>query len=485
MKLIKELENTANIQADLKKSDATDAGNGDAADSTDLEFKTLRSNISKPDEITGAAVKDYLEKAAEINDEVDTIVFGLEDDDGSIVKVYVAADQADNFEAKMAELLGLEDDLEAAINKAAEQFDIVDVVWPESEDVGDHGLSDESDEEDYDIDSIEDIESENEEQTLPIKESNNMDLDIEEGWYVYNQKDVPIAGPIKDENKAKKKADDLGGEKLGFSVGYTSDFDSRKRKAKLNEADDMDGVRDGMNIPMDSQYSLLAMRLKRPIEKKIVAFFSMTGIPGRYVINVDGVDDAIRSSADMLRKNMSVRRAFDEFYMLLAQAKGYSPISKVEESEVSSKRGTYLQKKFETILIALGMPEQLVVSTGPAVTSPMLFRVAKLIDTNQGLESALNKLALRLGLHSNDIDMPMAESTIMEEVDVGNDEFLQKVIQLVTALGVPEDNLNYRKSVMVRSMREKKLSLRSRGMIEQRMDILLSMINANTQKREQ
>ena len=485
MKLIKELENTANIQADLKKSDATDAGNGDAADSTDLEFKTLRSNISKPDEITGAAVKDYLEKAAEINDEVDTIVFGLEDDDGSIVKVYVAADQADNFEAKMAELLGLEDDLEAAINKAAEQFDIVDVVWPESEDVGDHGLSDESDEEDYDIDSIEDIESENEEQTLPIKESNNMDLDIEEGWYVYNQKDVPIAGPIKDENKAKKKADDLGGEKLGFSVGYTSDFDSRKRKAKLNEADDMDGVRDGMNIPMDSQYSLLAMRLKRPIEKKIVAFFSMTGIPGRYVINVDGVDDAIRSSADMLRKNMSVRRAFDEFYMLLAQAKGYSPISKVEESEVSSKRGTYLQKKFETILIALGMPEQLVVSTGPAVTSPMLFRVAKLIDTNQGLESALNKLALRLGLHSNDIDMPMAESKIMEEVDVGNDEFLQKVIQLVTALGVPEDNLNYRKSVMVRSMREKKLSLRSRGMIEQRMDILLSMINANTQKREQ
>lgn len=485
MKLIKELENTANIQADLKKSDATDAGNGDAADSTDLEFKTLRSNISKPDEITGAAVKDYLEKAAEINDEVDTIVFGLEDDDGSIVKVYVAADQADNFEAKMAELLGLEDDLEAAINKAAEQFDIVDVVWPESEDVGDHGLSDESDEEDYDIDSIEDIESENEEQTLPIKESNNMDLDIEEGWYVYNQKDVPIAGPIKDENKAKKKAEDLGGEKLGFTVGYTSDFDSRKRKAKLNEADDMDGVRDGMNIPMDSQYSLLAMRLKRPIEKKIVAFFSMTGIPGRYVINVDGVDDAIRSSADMLRKNMSVRRAFDEFYMLLAQAKGYSPISKVEESEVSSKRGTYLQKKFETILIALGMPEQLVVSTGPAVTSPMLFRVAKLIDTNQGLESALNKLALRLGLHSNDIDMPMAESKIMEEVDVGNDEFLQKVIQLVTALGVPEDNLNYRKSVMVRSMREKKLSLRSRGMIEQRMDILLSMINANTQKREQ
>jgi hypothetical protein len=495
MKLIKELENTANIQADLKKSDATDAGNGDSSDVTDLEFKTLRNGISKPDEITGAAVKDYLEKAAEINDEVDTIVFGLEDENGDIVKIYVAADQADDFEAKMSELLGLEDDLESAINKAAETFDIVDVVWPADPE------STESDndvpaEDDFDIDSIEDDEdelndteseiSDSEDNPPPVKESKKMNLDIEEGWYVYNQKDVPIAGPMKDENKAKKKAEDLGGDKLGFTVGYTSDFDSRKRKAKLNEEDDVDGVRDGMNIPMDSQYSLLAMRLKRPVEKKIVAFFSMTGIPGRYVINVDGVDDAIRSSADMLRKNMSVRRAFDEFYMLLAQAKGFSAIEKVSESDgTSAKRGTYLQKKFETILIALGMPEQLVSSSGPSVTSPMLFRVAKLIDSNQGLESALNNLALRLGLHSADIDMQVGESKLNEEVDVGNDEFLQKVIQLVMALGVPEDNLNYRKSVLIRAMREKKLSLRSRGMIEQRMDILLSMINANTQKREQ
>ena len=130
------------------------------------------------------------------------------------------------------------------------------------------------------------------------------------------------------------------------------------------------------------------------------------------------------------------------------------------------------------------MPEQLVSSTGPAVASPMLFRVAKIIDTNPGLESALNKLALRLGLHSSDVEMPVAESTLFEEVDVGNDEFLQKVVQLILALGVPEDNLQYRRSVMIKALREKKLSLRARGMIEQRMDILLSMLNQGTQPTE-
>lgn len=491
MNLIKELEN---VQAKLKNSDSTDAGNGDATDNTDIEFTTLRNNISKPSKITGAAVQDYLEKAAEINDEIDTVVFGLEDDEGGIVKIYVNAEQADEFESKMSELLGMEDDLEAAINKAAETFDIVDVVWPEDNE-GEPSNNEESPSEtngdsDFDIDSIEDDELGGEttdvqpEEDKQVKESKKMTMDNEVGWYVYNQKDVPIAGPIS-EKAAKQKAESLGGYKLGFTVGYVSDYDSRRRKEKLNESDDVDGIRDGMNIPMDSQYSLLAMRLKRPLEKKLIAFFSMTGIPGRYIINVDGIDDAIRESADMLRKNMSVRRAFDEFYMLLAQARGFSAATKVAEAAApASKRGTYLQKKFETILIALGMPEQLVSSAGPAVASPMLFRVAKIIDTNPGLESALNKLALRLGLHSSDVEMPVAESRMFEEVDVGNDEFLQKVVQLILALGVPEDNLQYRRSVMIKALREKKLSLRARGMIEQRMDILLSMLNQGTQPTE-
>ena len=156
MNLIKELEN---VQAKLKNSDSTDAGNGDATDNTDIEFATLRNNISKPSEITGAAVQDYLEKAAEINDEVDTVVFGLEDDEGGIVKIYVNAEQADEFESKMSELLGMEDDLEAAINKAAETFDIVDVVWPEDaegEATSDEETPSETDEDDdFDIDSIE------------------------------------------------------------------------------------------------------------------------------------------------------------------------------------------------------------------------------------------------------------------------------------------------------------------------------------------
>jgi hypothetical protein len=64
-------------------------------------------------------------------DEVETVSFGLETDDGKIVKVFVASKDADKFEDIMAKALGEIDDIEAAINKAAKDVEIVDVEWPE------------------------------------------------------------------------------------------------------------------------------------------------------------------------------------------------------------------------------------------------------------------------------------------------------------------------------------------------------------------
>lgn len=118
---------------DLKKSDSSDAGRTDVSGKTrpdDIGFSLMRNTINSDGEITGSDVADYLERAGELNDEVDTVPFGLETDDGDIVKVYVNVEQADKFEEAMKKLLGLEDDIEEAINKLALEFDIVDVVWP-------------------------------------------------------------------------------------------------------------------------------------------------------------------------------------------------------------------------------------------------------------------------------------------------------------------------------------------------------------------
>lgn len=74
-----------------------------------------------------------LEKAKKM-DEVETVTFGLETDDNKIVKVYVKADEADDFEKALSKKLGTEDSIEAALNDLSKDFEIVDVEWPELED---------------------------------------------------------------------------------------------------------------------------------------------------------------------------------------------------------------------------------------------------------------------------------------------------------------------------------------------------------------
>lgn len=78
-------------------------------------------------------ITDKLDKKAKL-DNVETVTFGLETDDGKIVKVYVNKEGADKFEQLMADALGSTDSIEDAINKAAAEVDIVDVEWPDPED---------------------------------------------------------------------------------------------------------------------------------------------------------------------------------------------------------------------------------------------------------------------------------------------------------------------------------------------------------------
>lgn len=66
----------------------------------------------------------------------DTATFGLEDDNGGLVRVTVKAEQADEFENAIAGLLGTVDEDEMpeiaeVLFKLKDQFDIIDVVWPD------------------------------------------------------------------------------------------------------------------------------------------------------------------------------------------------------------------------------------------------------------------------------------------------------------------------------------------------------------------
>jgi hypothetical protein len=144
MSLLREFTGVPSGQApNLKNSDSSDAGKADVSGKlkpNDVSFSLMRNTINSDGDVTGSNVADYLEKAHELNDEVETVPFGLETDDGDIVKVYVNAEEADKFEDAMKKLLGVEDDIEEAINKLAQDFDIIDVVWPKNkDDAGEEG----------------------------------------------------------------------------------------------------------------------------------------------------------------------------------------------------------------------------------------------------------------------------------------------------------------------------------------------------------
>jgi len=192
--LLKELVNQVN-QVDLAKADGSDAGSTDVkGKGAEVRFDLMRNTINSDGKISGSDVANYLERAHELNDEVETVLYGLETSDGKVVKVYVNAQQAEAFEAEMKKMLGMEDDIEEAINNLATKFDIVDVVWPKGE----------SDEEKDDALSLDDTAS----LGNPEDEDEDDDLDV------IASMDDDGAPPVTDETGDEEgEGDEEGGDK--------------------------------------------------------------------------------------------------------------------------------------------------------------------------------------------------------------------------------------------------------------------------------
>jgi hypothetical protein len=102
------------------------------------------SNTNVPDAENENAVINKLDRSVKL-DEVDTVTFGLETDDGKIVKVYVNAEQAEAFEKALSTKLGEIDDIEEVLNELSKEYEIVDVEWPDEEDNDDEEKSHEDD----------------------------------------------------------------------------------------------------------------------------------------------------------------------------------------------------------------------------------------------------------------------------------------------------------------------------------------------------
>lgn len=392
-----------------------------------------------------------------------------------------------------------------------------------------------------------------------------------------------------------KFSDEEMDELKGFKVIKES-----KIMSEAAAAEDRDGVKDGFNIPLDSQARAMAAKLKLPFAKRLVAFHFMCGVPGRYMNTAESTD-AIAGAADMLRKKVAVRRAFTTLYEGLAAAKGFNIPSEdgavkeslsaaqkkavlkdfkewtggfgpdevtkgrintyvkssmdskldagdvkeyltslsegVDLSEAKAKRGSFIQKLLESVLVELGLPSNLVTTTGPSAVGTGIYKTAETIEQDSGLERSLRVLAQRMGIKSGDAMQPVEEAlseakeegwyvendknkavagpmsetaakkkcqslggdekgfTVSyvsdysarrqkektnEAVDVGNDPYAQAVTALVSALGIPDDVLQRRRTQIVQALRQRKATLNGRPQIMTLMQRLVDMIAKNT-----
>lgn len=166
---------------------------------------------------------DAAEKKAK--NEKDTVTFGLEDEDDNLVKVYVKADQAEEFERTLASLLAGEDDNDDEKNSATEiatvlfklkdKFEIIDVEWPNIE--GDE-------EEEQEVSAVE---TETDDQNMDIADDEmasgkegDIDLDLEN----------PEDDMTSDEDAAKSALQQV-------IDMLKSDAEARSAEAKAKEAE--------------------------------------------------------------------------------------------------------------------------------------------------------------------------------------------------------------------------------------------------------
>ena len=474
--MLKEFESalTGNFKADLKKSDSSDAGSTDVAGKirpNDVTFSLMRNTINSDGEVTGSEVADYLERAGELNDEVDTVPFGLETDDGDIVKVYVNADQADAFEEAMKKMLGIEDDIEEAINKLAQDFDIVDVVWPKSAENDSSDVLDINTDTEFDaLDDGDEMDVVAEYDPLEGPKVNEEDLDE-----VEDPKE-----PTSEEAAAFRKLNEVvmnlsaqGSSGVSAATGYDRESftklemialyvkDKYKHEADVARAwlerakDNQDDVLpywlkeslqspDTHEQPGEIDMSLGTQFLKRLTEgktdkkpagfdagteaakrrimtaggmeknygDKIAELLNMCGVAGLYIKKQDVIDSIVTAG-----KTMQTSGAGPQFLRLHAAVKAASGMTM--EARNTDLTGGAFQQLMEEVLVSLGAPIDLVGSKAKAAVKTAMRTIAVKFATEQSVVKAFRAYATKVGIKITDEKTGATKGKLGEAVGTG------------------------------------------------------------------
>jgi hypothetical protein len=510
-----------------------------ASAQNDVEFKKLRNNVAMGGNVNQVDVTQYLDKAHELNDEVDTVTFGMETDSGEVVKVYVNAAEADNFEAVLSELLGKEDDIAEVINNLADQFDIVDVEWPASLQQAVDGNAETSidlpttDEPEVAPEEPEvEVEPEVEPEVAPEEPDEEPDLSISAD----DEDDAPASDedtPVDDDDEAEQPADDLDttsdadAEQPADDLDTTSDDEqsddedtdkpkdespkagglpkrNKKQKTKteesmqtfgdkflerfLNEAKKNDKKRGDEEEEEDpavlasrekhaGQVDKLLKVVTRPADRAIITLLLALGVPLKaLLIQRAELRRSVEAAGDIYRQNGSFRMWVRKFLMAMQDDES------VNESETFSRKlNNPQQLLIYNVMKALGMPEA-VESAYSGMLLASIRSKYEYIKFNSKARVNLNAIADILGVAGSVKNMSkddVNESVLTE--NIGDAEFA--VTDFLQTLGIDvTKSMSIQRQLATPQVRTNMLKLAANTNLMKRFGAVSSMIQDKLDK---
>ena len=430
-------------------------------------------------ELSTNDVHEILSAAHEAEEEVETEAFGLETDEGDIVKVYVNIKDSDGFEKALADMLGTEDDIETALEKLSKSFDIVDVEWPDME---------EEEEE------CEECEGEGCEKCEPESE------DDSEAELELSPEDLEKAAEKEEEEEEeeeKMKQEEIKTSSFGqkFAQRLMASFGDTITSKSLTEAVE----KKELLFDLSDEQKDLERKFQVPMQRKIVQTIMLMGFPvSQLKLKISAFRDSVEAAHDLLLDNPQALRYFKELHKTLGQMVGAKESKNVEvmEAEKEAHFSSIYQQKIYDLYKVLGVPEELLGQQKKTRFIEQLKDMAILVMSSpelrriiNNLEKALGKEEKELSLKMKSTDRPVGEKIMAEEmlaVDaLGNSPFAQALVNLFNALEL-SDSINKQDVLqkLKKQIRDDRMELKGMSMIVTKLNSVVDLINKGKSKPE-
>ncbi len=426
-------------------------------------------------ELSTNDVHKILSDAHAEDEEVETEAFGLETDEGDIVKVYVNIKDSDGFEKALADMLGSEDDIETALEKLSTRFDIVDVEWPDMEE-----------EEEGEEDKEEDCEDCEGCEKCETEDEAEAELEL-------SPEDLEKAAEAEEEEEEIKQEES---KMSSFGQKFTQRLLSAINQEITSDSSLTEAVdKKEMLFDLTVDQKELERKFQIPMQRKIIQTILLMGFPvSQLKTKLSSLRDGVEAAQETLTSNPQALRYFKELHKVLGQMVGAKQSEKAEvmEGEKDAHFSSIYQQKIYDLYKMLGVPEELLGQQKKTRFIEQLKDMAILVMSSPELRRVVNNLEKALGKEDAAIgmkstDRPVGEKIMAEEMmasdALGTSPLAQVLVNLFNALELG-DAINKQDVLqkLKKQIRDDRMEVKGMSMIVNKLNSAVEIINKGKAK---